>query len=84
MERVDISQLPAGMLDFAERAMKNGIVFTREGKPILVLHAAEEQDWETLSLNANPRFRKMIAGARADESPGMSIEDMRARLGLAD
>jgi hypothetical protein len=51
---------------------------TRRAKPAALLLGVEGKDWETVILETDPTFWKLIPERR--KQPTISLEDLKARL----
>ena len=61
-----------------DEAQEDRVVITRRGKPTAVLIGVEGEDWETVILETDPNFWRMIQERR--KQPTISIEELKARL----
>jgi hypothetical protein len=55
---------------------------TRRGKPLLAVTPIKKDDWESIAVANNPKFRAIIERSRKSRKPGLSTDEMRRRLGL--
>jgi len=63
-------------------AQQERVVITRHGKPAAVLLGVEGQDWDTVVLQTDPAFWKLIRARR--KQPTISLHQLKARLRLKD
>jgi PHD/YefM family antitoxin component YafN of YafNO toxin-antitoxin module len=54
------------------------VVITRRGKPAALLLGVEGKDWETVILETDPAFWKLIQQRRKE--PTISFKELKARL----
>ncbi len=85
MKILELSEATAPLADYAKDLDHEPIILLVGGKPVAVLLAVEEADWETVSLSYNPKFLAIIERSRKRllEEGGISSDEMRRRLGLA-
>jgi prevent-host-death family protein len=85
MKRVPLSEVKDDLSHFVQLAAREEIVVTRHGRPAAVLIGfADEDDWFDYQLEHDPRFIARMDAARRslDAGRGVSIEDVRVKLGL--
>lgn len=82
MKTLELKEANAPLAAYARHLSKGPVVVTRGGKPMAVLVAVKNADWETLTLSTHPKFQALIDRARArhEAGKGLSTEEMRARL----
>src|SRR5436305_1097108 len=70
--------------DVAKLAKEGTVILTKSGKPVAAIRDVSGSDWESISLAANPQFRKLIEDSRRSfrERGGIGLEELRAELGL--
>jgi prevent-host-death family protein len=61
-----------------DEAQEDRVVITRRGKPTGVLIGVEGKDWETVILEADPTFWRMVQARRGQ--PTITLEELKARL----
>ncbi len=86
MKRVPLSEVKDELSRYVQLAAHEEIVVTRHGRPAAVLIGFEDDDdWFDYQLEHDPRFiARMEAARRSIEAGrGISIEQVRAHLGLA-
>lgn len=59
-----------------DSAQRDRVVVTRRGNPSAVIIGVEGQDWESVVLETNPDFWKLIQHRR--NQPTISIEKIRS------
>jgi PHD/YefM family antitoxin component YafN of YafNO toxin-antitoxin module len=81
----ELDKSSLAMVQAARRSRTGPLVLTRRGRPVAALVLLPDQDMETLSLANNPDFMAMLDRSleRLDKEGGISLEDMRHRLGVA-
>jgi antitoxin (DNA-binding transcriptional repressor) of toxin-antitoxin stability system len=80
MKTIDVAEATDTLSDYARKGLKEAVVVTRRGKPLLALTPIRRGDWE--SVATNPKFRAIIERSRKSRRPGLSTQQMRRRLGL--
>lgn len=65
-------------------AKRGTIILTQGGKPLAAIKDLTGSDWESVSLAANPRFRRIVEDSRRSyrEHGGFSLDEVRRELGL--
>jgi hypothetical protein len=82
MKTIDVADATGTLSDYAKRGLKEALVVTRRGKPVLALTPIMEDGWESIAVASNPKFLAIIERSRTSRKPGLSTEEMRRRLGL--
>ena len=84
MKTIDIADATASLSDYAAKGLKEAVVVTRGGKPVLALTPIRKGDWESIALATNPKFLAIVERSRTSHKPGTGIStaEMRRRLGL--
>ena len=78
MKTVTVRDLQKRVKECVDSAQQDRVVITRHGKPAAVLVGVEGNDWETVVLQTDPKFWKLIRVRR--KQPTLSLEQVRARL----
>jgi len=78
MKTVSVRDLQKRVKECVDDAQEDRIVITRHGKPAAVLVGVEGSDWESLVLQTDPSFWRLIRARRRE--PTISFRQMRARL----
>lgn len=78
MKTVTVRDLQKKIKACLDQAQEDRVVITRHGKPTAVLIGVEGEDWETVILETNSRFWRLIQERR--KQPTISIEELQARL----
>jgi hypothetical protein len=82
MKTIDVAEATDTLSDYARKGLKEALVVTRRGKPLLALTPIRRGDWESIAVATNPKFLAIIERSRRSRRPGLSTEEMRRRLGL--
>ena len=78
MKTITIRDLQKKLKESVDAAQSDRIVVTRRGKPAAVLVGVEGEDWETVVLETNAAFWRLIEKRR--KQPTISLAEMRKRL----
>jgi prevent-host-death family protein len=79
MKTLDISDATNSLASFAREAANGPLVVTQDGAPVAVLMCADEVDLETLAVQNNPAFQKMIEHSRAQQRAGDAFSEVEVR-----
>ncbi len=82
MRTIDVADATDTLSQYARRGLKEPLVVTRRGKPLLAVTPVKMDDWESIALANNPKFLAIIERSRKTQEPRVSTEEMRRRLGL--
>jgi len=82
MKMIDVADATDTLSDYAKRGLKEALIVTRRGKPLLALTPIKKGDWESIAVATNPKFLAIIERSRKSHKPGLSTEEMRRRLDL--
>ena len=82
MKTIDVGDATDTLSDYARKGLKEALVVTRRGKPLLALTPIRRGDWESMPVATNPKFLAIIERSRRSRRPGLSTEEMRRRLAL--
>jgi len=75
MKTISVRDLQQHVRDCVKASQRNRVVVTRHGIPAALIIGVEGTDWETLALQTNPSFWRMIEKRRAE--PTVSLQTMR-------
>ena len=75
MKTISVRALQQHVRDCVTASQKDRVVVTRHGIPAALMIGVEGSDWETLALQTNPSFWRMIEKRRAE--PTISLDVMR-------
>ncbi len=78
MKTVTVRELQQRIKLCLDEAQEDRVVITRRGKPAAVLIGVEGEDWETVILETDPTFWRMVQARR--KQPTMTVEQLRASL----
>jgi prevent-host-death family protein len=78
MKTVPVRDLQKKLKRCIDEAQEGRVVITRRGKPAALLVGVEGKDWETVILETNPTFWKLIQQRRKE--PTISFKELKARL----
>ena len=82
MKTIDVADATDTLSDYAKKGLKEALVVTRRGKPLLAVTPIKGDDWESIALANNAKFLAIIERSRKSQKPRVSTEEMRRRLGL--
>jgi hypothetical protein len=82
MKMIDVADATDALSDYATKGLKEALVVTRGGKPVLALTPIEGGDWESIAVATNPKFLAIVERSRKSRKPGLSTQEMRRRLTL--
>ncbi len=75
MKTISVRELQKHVRDCVKTSQRNRVVVTRHGIPAALIIGVEGTDWETLALQTNPAFWRMIEKRRSE--PTTSLKAMR-------
>ena len=75
MKTINVRELQQHVRDCVKASQRDRLVVTRHGIPTALIIGVEGTDWETLALQTNPSFWRMIEKRRSDKT--ISLEKMR-------
>lgn len=75
MKTISVRELQQRVRDCVKVSQKDRVVVTRHGIPAALIIGVEGADWETLTLQTNPSFWRMIEKRRTEKT--LSLESMR-------
>jgi prevent-host-death family protein len=78
MKTVPVRDLQKRVKACIDEAQEGRVVITRRGKPAALLLGVEGKDWETVILETDPTFWKLIQQRRKE--PTISFKELKARL----
>ena len=83
MKTIDVDEATTTLSDYAKSGLREAVVVTRKGKPVLALTPVRG-DWESVAVGTNPKFMAIVERSRASlaAGKGLSTAEMRRRLGL--
>ena len=78
MKTVSVRDLQKRLRECIDAAQEERVVVTRYGKPAVILLGVDGQDWESLMLQTDASFWKMIEKRRQQKT--ISMREMRKRV----
>jgi prevent-host-death family protein len=78
VKTVPVRDLQKKLKQCIDEAQEGRVVITRRGKPAALLLGVEGKDWETVILETDPTFWKLIQERRKE--PTIPIKELKARL----
>ena len=78
MKTVSVRELQKKVKQCVDDAQSDRVVITRRGKPAAVLVGVEGEDWDSVVLQTDPTFWKLVRSRR--RQPTLSLEQLRSRL----
>lgn len=78
MKTIAVRELQKKIKPCLDEAQEDRVVITRRGKPAAVLIGVEGEDWETVILETDPTFWRMVQARRAQHT--ITVEELKARL----
>jgi prevent-host-death family protein len=79
MKKATVQDLQKHAEEFVARAQKDRVVITRQGRPAAVLVGVNQQDWESVVLQTDPKFWKLIHTRRKQATRPLSQVKDRLR-----
>ena len=68
MKAINVRELQQHVRDCVKASQRDRLVVTRHGIPTALIIGVEGTDWETLALQTNPSFWRMIEKRRAEKT----------------
>jgi antitoxin (DNA-binding transcriptional repressor) of toxin-antitoxin stability system len=83
MKTIDVADANTTLSEYARKGLREAVIVTRRGKPVLAVTPVNG-DWESVAIANNPKFLAVVGRSRAslDAGKGVSLDEMRRRLGL--
>lgn len=78
MKTVAVRQLQQRIKPCLDEAQEDRVVITRRGKPAAILIGVEGKDWETVILETNSAFWRMVQARRGQST--ITLEELKAKL----
>ena len=75
MKAISVRNLQQHVRDCVSASQKDRVVITRHGIPAALIIGVEGSDWETLALQTNPSFWRIIEQRRKEKT--ISLEEMK-------
>jgi hypothetical protein len=85
MMRVELDRATGSLSDYARKARRAPVVILRRGRPVAVLRALTDQDWEDLVVSTHPGFVALMRRSfeRFKAGAGIPLEQIERELGVA-
>lgn len=80
MKTISVRDLQKRIRDCVSASQRDRVVVTRHGIPAALIIGVQGTDWETLALQTNQSFWRMIDQRRKEKT--VSLEEMRQRVGV--
>jgi antitoxin (DNA-binding transcriptional repressor) of toxin-antitoxin stability system len=83
MKTLDVEEANTTLSEYARKPLREPVVVTRRGKPVLALTPITG-DWESAVVANHPAFLAIVKRSRSslDAGKGVSTKELRRRLGL--
>ena len=78
MKKATVQDLQRHTEKFVTQAQKDRVVITRQGKPAAVLVGVTKRDWESVLVQTDPKFWKLIHARR--KQPTRSLSQVKTHL----
>lgn len=78
MKTIPVRELQKRVKECVDAAQSDRVVITRRGKPAAILVGVEGADWETMVLETNVSFWKLIEKRRKQRT--ISLTELRKEL----
>ena len=78
MRTVSVRELQRSIKQCVQYSQKDRIVITQHGEPSAVIIGVKGMDWESVVMDTNTRFWKMIRKRR--NQPTISMEEAKSRV----
>ena len=75
MKTINVRNLQQHVRDCVKASQRDRLVVTRHGIPTALIIGVEGTDWETLALQTNPSFWRMIEKRRSEKT--LSLASMK-------
>lgn len=75
MRTISVRDLQKHIRDCVDASQRARVVVTRHGVPVALISGVAGSDWETLALQTNPSFWRMIEQRRKERT--VSLDKMR-------
>lgn len=75
MKTINVRELQQHVRDCVRTSQRDRVVVTRHGIPTALIIGVEGIDWETLALQTNPSFWRMIEKRRSEKT--LSLGSMK-------
>jgi hypothetical protein len=83
MTRVELAEATAPLADYARKAKRGPVVFTRKGRPVAMLRLLTDEEREDYLVSNHPGFVELIRRSRETYPPGTGIAIQEIERDLA-
>jgi prevent-host-death family protein len=84
VKSLTLAEVTGSLSEYARRGLREPVVVTKRGRPVVaVMPLTKYDDWESVSLSANPKFMAIIERSRASaRTEGtLSLDEVRRKYG---
>ena len=78
MKTIAVRELQKKIKETISESQKDRVIITRNGKPAAILIGVDGQEWESVILETDPGFWRMIRQRRKE--PALSYDELVSRL----
>lgn len=78
MKTMSVRELQKQVRHCVDAAQQDRVIITRRGRPAAVLLGVEGADWETVVVETDPKFWRLIHARRAQ--PTISLRALKRRI----
>lgn len=78
MKTIAVRELQKKIKETISESQKDRVIITRNGKPAAILIGVDGQQWESVILETDPGFWRMIKQRRKE--PTLSYDELLSRL----
>jgi prevent-host-death family protein len=84
MTRVELRDAKGSLSEYTRKARRGPVVVTRRGRPVAVLRAVSDEEWEDLVVGESPAFRRIVESSSKDyeANGGVALEEVERRFAL--
>lgn len=84
MMRVELQDATGSLSAYARKARREPVLVTRRGRPVAVLHAVTDEEWEDLVVSTHPAFVALMKRSYSRHKPGTGIplEEIEREFGV--
>ena len=80
MKTINVRELQQHVRDCVKASQRDRLVVTRYGSPTALIIGVEGSDWETLAIQTNSSFWRMIEKRRLEKT--LSFDSMKRWVGV--
>jgi prevent-host-death family protein len=84
MTRVELRDATRSLSEYTRVARRGPVVVTRRGRPVAVLRAVSDEEWEDFVVSSSPAFRRIIERSWKDYEArgGIPLEEIERQFDL--